>query len=301
MDEQLRRRDWPLYGRFTALMFCSSCVGAVTWTAWLQVLVNLFIGNNDTTISTSQQNLLFAVARRWRVAYSIAYPIEFLCMTVAKLMVLDRMFQFAAPPTGAVSKHWALGARVVMALVVVINLVGLAGNIAGAVVYARAADNYEMAAISFAANNTDVGSSKYNVANDEVQLANFIVSVQSLCEVAVLLLIVAAFAIVALACMRRISTISSVLTGGGSSEQANALATGNSLRQRIVCTTAFVFVTFLLRSMCTPPPPVRPQQQHLFAPTTAPLFPFDSLLQILHHVRRRVPAARFRHALPRQR
>ncbi len=275
MDEELRRRDWRLYGRFTALMLCSSCVGAVTWTAWMQVLVNLFIGNNDTTISPSQQSSLLAVARRWRVVYSVAYALEFLCLTVAKLMVLDRMFQFAAPPTGVVSKHWALGARVVMALVVVVNLVGLAGNIAGAVVFARAAENYEIASISFASNNTDDGSLKYNVANDDVQLANFIVSVQSLCEVAVLLLIVAAFAVVALACLRRINTITSVLTGGGSSEQTNALATGNSLRRRIVCTTAFVFVTFLLRSMCSPPPPTTTplcSNNHTpLSPTTTPL------------------------------
>jgi hypothetical protein len=94
------------------------------------------------------------------------------------------------------------------------------------VVYARAAGTYTLAAAEFAANNITDGRNSYERANDEVQLANFIVSVQSLCEVAVLLLIVAAFTFVAVACARRISRLSSSLTGFGSAEQTAAMASG---------------------------------------------------------------------------
>jgi len=88
-------------------------------------------------------------------------------------------------------KRWALCVRIALAVVAVANLVGLAGNIAGAAVYARATKLCETASLNFADNSTIDGSSNCVLANHEVQLANFTVSVQALCEAAVLLLIVA--------------------------------------------------------------------------------------------------------------
>jgi hypothetical protein len=265
INQELRLREWRLYGWFSGLMLCGSCVGAVTWAAWMHVLINLFIGTNDSTISASQRNFHFAAARSWRVVFSVTYALEFLCLTVALLSVLDRMFKFAAP-SGEAFRRWVLSARTVMALVVVVNVVGLAGNIAGAVAFARAAEMYLIASESFAANNTAAGDSNVVLANDEVQRANFIVSVQSLCEAVVLLLIVAAFTIVALACARRINTVSSALIDAASREQVSALATGKMLRRQIVRTTAFVFVTFLLRSVYSTMYAVAYQQQDFAKP-----------------------------------
>jgi hypothetical protein len=266
MNQELRLREWRLYGWFSGLMLCGSCVGAVTWAAWMQVLINLLIGTNDSTISASQRNFHFAAARSWRVVFSVTYALEFLCLTVALLSVLDRMFKFAAP-SGEAFRRWVLAARTVMALVVVVNVVGLAGNIAGAVAFARAAESYLIASESYAANNTAAGDINFVLANDDVQRANFIVSVQSLCEVAVLLLIVAAFTIVALACARRINTASSTLIDAAASrEQVSALARGKMLRRQIVCTTAFVFVTFLLRSVYSTMYAVAYQQQDFAKP-----------------------------------
>ena len=79
-------------------------------------------------------------------------------------------------------KRWALCVRIALAVVAVANLVGLAGNIAAAAVYARATKLCETASLNFADNGTIDGSSNCVLANHEVQLANFTVSVQALCE-----------------------------------------------------------------------------------------------------------------------
>jgi len=61
------------------------------------------------------------------------------------------------------------------------------------------------------------------LANHEVQLANFTVSVQALCEAAALLLIVAGFTVVAFVCAHRINTFTCVSTGVASPEQIVAI------------------------------------------------------------------------------
>ena len=67
-------------------------------------------------------------------------------------------------------------------------------------------------------------------------------SVQQFCEVAVLLLIIVAFAVVGAACARRISSALLDMTDA-------AAAAGRQLQRQIVGTVAFVFVTFLLRAV----------------------------------------------------
>jgi len=120
-------------------------------------------------------------------------------------------------------KRWALCVRIALAVVAVANLVGLAGNIAGAAVYARATKLCETASLNFADNSTIDGSNNCVLANHEVQLANFTVSVQALCEAAVLLLIVAGFTVVAFVCARRINAFTCVSTGVASPEQIVAI------------------------------------------------------------------------------
>ena len=76
-----------------------------------------------------------------------------------------------------------------------------------------------------------------------MQLANSILSVQSLVEVAVLLVIVLAFVVVGVLSARRVS--SRLLDVD---ESSAAAATGRALRLRMLGTTAFIFVTFVLRA-----------------------------------------------------
>jgi hypothetical protein len=158
-------------------------------------------------------------------------------------MVLDRMSVFAAPEGIGMRRRWAAAGRVVMAVVVLGNAVGLAANVAAAVHYQKAAHVMSAASAYYAANNTKDGETYESLSKAERKNGGFIVSVQSFCEVAVLLFIVVAFVAVGVLSARRVS--SRLL---GVDAASAAAATGRALRRRMVGTTAFVFVTFLIRS-----------------------------------------------------
>jgi hypothetical protein len=92
------------YGWFSALMLCGSCVGVVTWAARMMTIVSTYNGADASTRATSpfsSENAvgaaLVALGHSWRAVFSVTYAIEFLCLTAAKLMVLERMSDFAAP------------------------------------------------------------------------------------------------------------------------------------------------------------------------------------------------------------
>jgi hypothetical protein len=120
--------------------------------------------------------------------------------------------------------------------------VGLAANVAAAVRFDRAAAALSTSSSFFAANNVQDALEFFRNGQEETQLAGPIVSVQSFCEVAVLLLIVAAFVAVGVLCARRVR---SRLLG----VDAASAAAGRTLQLQIVGTAAFVFVTFLVRSV----------------------------------------------------
>jgi hypothetical protein len=102
MDEEGRLRAWRLYGWFNGLILCGSFVGAVTWLAWMFRIVNYFKGSVATT-EWSQRTQLLGLSIHWLFVFSVTYPIDLLCLSAAKLMILDRMSVFASAP-----KHWAL-------------------------------------------------------------------------------------------------------------------------------------------------------------------------------------------------
>jgi hypothetical protein len=179
--------------------------------------VNFFTSYKNP--NEADQESLQALTVRWYSIYLVMHAIEFLCLSAAKLMVLDRMSVFAAPQAegSAAQRRWTAAGRVVMAAVVLGNAVGLAASVASAVHYQE---------------------------DQSDNSAYYAVSVQSFCEVAVLLLIVLAFVVVGVLSARRVSSM--LLAVGAAS---SAAATGRALRLQMAGTTAFVFVAFLLRSV----------------------------------------------------
>ena len=165
-------------------------------------------------------------------------------MCAAKLMVLDRMLVFAAPGD---EKRRAAAGRIVTA-VVVGNAVGLAALAVAD--YNKAAEAGRTASAYYAVNNTEDGYTfdLQLLRDQEQQRAGSISSVQRFAEVAVLLLIVVAFAAVGVLCARILNTrLKPVEVDAG--YDAFMATVGRTLRRHMLGTTAFVFVTFLLRSM----------------------------------------------------
>jgi hypothetical protein len=239
-----RSRIWRLYGWFSGLAACGSCIGIVSWVAYMQFIVNNFTASELLRDKNNfSNNLRFADYARWKAAYLVTYAVEFLCLSAAQLMVLDRMSEFAAARVSDTAR-WVTAGRGVMAVVVLGNAVGLAGNMAAAArmsaVYERSMLAYEQ----FAANNRSLGEEfafQSKRLNDE---AETISSVQAFCEVVVLLIIVLAFAVVGITCLARVKLM---LRVGGA--DAAAVSAGKQVRSQILGTTATIFVAFLLRSV----------------------------------------------------
>jgi len=237
MDGQGRQWVWWLYGWFSGLMMCGSCCGAVASGAFMQGLVLYF---NLKTPSDAQYYSSLAQSQHWAAVFLITYAIAFLCLSVAKLMALDQMMNFAVSKSRDMPRRWVVGGRVVMAGVVAGNVVGLGGNVAAAVYFEQTAASYSAAYVAYAANSTADGLNSANLGNQQGQRAFATVAVQLVCEVAVLLVIIVAFAVTGAACVRRFT-----------SAQLDDTAEGRQLWRQIVGTAGFVFVTFLLRAMYT--------------------------------------------------
>ena len=207
----------------------------------MQVLVAYF-NTRFLGLTIAQVQSLNAQAQYWIAAFYVTYAMEFLCLSVAKLLVLHRMADFAVAKGDGMSRRWAVGGRVVMAVVVVGNVAGLCGNVAAAVYAKEAGDLFMAASASYAANNTNAGVTFDKIAAQKSSVSSEVASVQSFCEVAVLLIIILAFAAVGVACARRVSSALRNMN------DAHGVA-GRQLQRQIVGTTAFVFVTFLLRAV----------------------------------------------------
>ncbi len=259
LDVEGRQRVWRLYGWFTALMLVGSCFGVVSWSARMKRLLDVYQSDDlnpsfDTNSTSVISDSLYLSASGGTLVTS---SIEFLSLSAAQLMVLDRMSCFVTSQ-GDGARKWAVGGRAVMAAVVLSNTVGIAANIVATVYFQKSADAYSAASLLHASNSTSSDALPYlSAGRSNFQLANSIFSVRSFCEVSALLLIVLVFSVVGVACIRRLSSALTLLDTAGPDMAAQhrmlpssvnqALALGRRLRQEVVVTTSFVFITFLLR------------------------------------------------------
>jgi hypothetical protein len=93
------------------------------------------------------------------------------------------------------------------------NAVGLAASITSAVYFQKASESL-ITASSYGANNT-IATAYIDSAWQQYRSAGISISVQSFCEVAVLLLIVAALAVVGIVSARRVSSALAILYTAG--------------------------------------------------------------------------------------
>ncbi len=238
---------WPLYGWFSALVLCGSCFGAITWSAWMQFSVYYFMATDYFEYSHAlyaRHLQLIALANRWRASYTVCYPVHFLCLCAAKLLVFDRMSDFSSEAEGSSSKRKLAARRAVFVVVVTGVAFGLGGSLAAASHFARAADLFSESSTYFAS-NLSLGSDFQVEASAQIALAFSLNSVQELSDAIVLLLVVLTFTAVSAACIHRIKS-AMALIGTHSCSSAAAQA-AKQLQRRVLFTAIFVLVSFALR------------------------------------------------------
>ena len=123
MEEEHRRRVWELYGWFSGLMCVGSVLGAVTWGAWMMVIVSISSYAAVSAANNVEVQSLLAQYAYWYAVFSITYAIAFLCLSVAKLLVLHRMADFGVPEDDGLSRRLAVGGRFVIGAAVAGNAV----------------------------------------------------------------------------------------------------------------------------------------------------------------------------------
>jgi hypothetical protein len=149
------------------------------------------------------------------------YAIEFMFLSVVKVMVLDRMKDFAVPSTDKQLHRWVVASRVVWVAVFAGNIIGVCANIAAASYWKDCAS---YATQAFDAPKDGNVTSWINSGKDLVKKADVAQSVQEFCEVAdcacmlrvmhvtpspqvaVLLLVIASFSVVGFLSVRRITS-----------------------------------------------------------------------------------------------
>lgn len=145
-----------------------------------------------------------------------------------------------ALPTGGVK--WKRCAHIIIAAVVAGNLVGLAGNVATSIYFAKFSQLLKLSMTVVSSNNTD--DATFFRASDAFDTASQVSAIQAKSEVAVLLLIILAFVVVGLTSLRRVaSALHQIDESSVTAEQ------GRKLRLQIIGVTSSVFLAFLLRAV----------------------------------------------------
>ena len=86
---------WVQLGWFSGLVCAGSVAGAVAWGAFMPGLALLDIANVPT-VTAQQAYALNASVFRWIAVFNILYPVEFLCLIMAKVMLLGRLSNHAS-------------------------------------------------------------------------------------------------------------------------------------------------------------------------------------------------------------
>ena len=214
LPKERKKRMWRMYGWFTGLMCCGSCIGAVAWALSMRALTNLYnifsVPRSPTRIIVNEK--MAAESFRLIAAYLVLVAVEFLCLSLAKLMVqfrttaplalksvtlvpqvLFRTVDLSVPEGEQLPKRWSTTLRILMLAVICGNLVGVCSNIVAAVYYTEASKHASSAAVAFADGNVFLGLSILNRELEREDAASKVASIQQFCEVAVLLVIVFAF------------------------------------------------------------------------------------------------------------
>jgi hypothetical protein len=197
IDFEVRQRMWLLYGWFIGVQFFGCCIGAVAEATRMQEKYLIDVGLK-----------INAEALYWRAAYEVLHGLSSFVLIVSKVMMLDRMVDFASAKASLLAKRLDIWKRLVFAAVVMLSL-AVVGSHVSVAVYASQSGN--LLDSGFKRNSTEF-LDKFNQA-DQATAAYLI------CESVRLMFIVASFLVVGVLCSKRILS-------GMKSAQAPAVVSG---------------------------------------------------------------------------
>ena len=246
LDASNRDSVWRFYGVFTCASFVGNVCGVAAWSFYLAAAIfyidALSLGAADRSKSSAE----LASNYRMHSAFIVFKVLAFVFVSMAKLLVLDRMTQFVVKRAeGALA--WRIGAlqRGLLAIVIAVNVVAVAASLASAHYFSLAAAADASAATAFTANQSDAGLSLLLEAKHFTRDGNTSDAVSGVCIVAALVIIMAAFVGAGVFVSLRIRN---VLAGVGPRRSTPVVRSTKYLLMQTCITVAVVFATFLLRT-----------------------------------------------------
>ena len=246
LDESDQDAIWRLYGMFTFAAFVGSVCGVVTWCLYLALDVlyidALSLGANDPGRSSAELGASYTLIAAFLVFKSLA----FVFVSVAKLMVLDRMTQFALKRAQeALVRRMGAVQRFVLCSVLMVNAVAVAASLASTAYFSLAAGANASAAAAFSSNQTETGESLRLDARRHARIGNTCIAVIQVCFFVCLLIIITTFAGAGVFVAVRIRHF---LAGVGLGQSASAARSARYLLLQTCMTVAVVLATFLIRT-----------------------------------------------------
>jgi len=241
---------WHLFGVFTFALFVGSVCGVVTWSLYLTLDVlyidALSLGANNDAKDLGKSSAELGASYTLYAAHLVFKSLAFMFVSVTKLMVLDRMTQFAMKRAQeALVRRMGTVQRAVLCIVLVVNAVAVAASLASTPYFSLAAGADASAATAFSSNQTEAGASLRLEARRHASVGNTCVAVAQVCFVICLLVIMTAFVGAGVFVAVRIRHF---LAGVGLGQSASAARSARYLLLQTCITVAVVFVTFLIRT-----------------------------------------------------
>ena len=214
LKTELKSSVWRHLGRFSSLVCVGSVCGAIAWGARTRALTDYY-SSGGPDISNARSLSLLSSTNVWFAVYNCMYAVEVLCLSVAKLIVLDRLTEHVVRGMQRELSAQGLGKvwyseqglmRIGRGLVFTVMLsggIGLVASIAAAAYKLQTAElcSSAAAACDSAGKHTNTSLAFYAASNRALRISELGNSVQNLSEVVALVVIVCAFLCVGPLCL----------------------------------------------------------------------------------------------------
>ena len=217
LKEEHKRRVWRLYGWYTGLACIGSTFGAIT--AFIGVIYDQYVVR-----LTQAQNAAEQIERELQVSIwvsTIVVPdaFEILFISIALLIVLDRLVHVAFATSSGLSARLVLAERVIAGLVVGLSVLSVSFSAAASHYFRQCIFPLEQAAAAIAANDHTSSKAHMQEFRKMKSLSNSVYAFQMFTESAALIFIVSTFCVVFVVCSRRIRGINERAIAESSSRQ----------------------------------------------------------------------------------
>jgi hypothetical protein len=120
---------WPILGKLSVCSLCANIFGAIGWGCFGPAIAYRYLGREEGTPPLQQYENL-AQSYTWLIPWLLGYAVEVLCMSISKLIILDRLLSHVGRSSKIKESKIRRISLGLFLSIVLLNVAGLAANIA---------------------------------------------------------------------------------------------------------------------------------------------------------------------------